>query len=111
MFRPNKAIIRHHINEDFYSTAHFLKSSFHLACYYLSIFYLVARPFSVYVGTLLYISCALRFLSTLYLFVLSNAFLHFFYILPFLEQSCKNLNSKQLLLASYFPVFLLILSL
>jgi hypothetical protein len=60
MFRPYKAIIRHHINEDFYPIAHFLKSSFHVACYYLSIFYLVARPFSLYVGALLYISCALR---------------------------------------------------
>jgi hypothetical protein len=61
MFRPYKAIIRHHIIEDFYPTAHFLKSSFHVACYYLSIFYLVARPFSVYIGALLYVSCALRF--------------------------------------------------
>jgi hypothetical protein len=47
MFRPYKAIIRYHINEDFYPTVHFLKSSFHVACYYLSIFYLVARPFSL----------------------------------------------------------------
>jgi hypothetical protein len=44
MFRPYKAIIRHHMNEDFYRTAHFLKSSFHLARYYFSIFYLVALP-------------------------------------------------------------------
>jgi hypothetical protein len=68
MFRPYKAIIRHHINEDFYPTAHFLKSTFHVACYYLSIFYLVTRPFSVYVRALLYVSCALPFLSSLYLY-------------------------------------------
>jgi hypothetical protein len=28
MFRPYKVIIRHHINEDFYPTAHFLKIFF-----------------------------------------------------------------------------------
>jgi hypothetical protein len=65
MFRPYKAIIRYYINEDFYPTAHFLKSSFRVACYYLSIFYLVAPTFSVYVGAYLYVSCALRFLSSL----------------------------------------------
>jgi hypothetical protein len=64
MFRPYKAIIRHHINE-FYPTALFKYLPFHVACYYLSIFYFVARPFSVYVGALLCVSCALRFLSSL----------------------------------------------
>jgi hypothetical protein len=50
MFWLYKVIIRLHINENFYPTAHFLKSSFHVSCYYLSIFYLVARPFSVKTG-------------------------------------------------------------
>jgi hypothetical protein len=36
MFWLYKAIIRHHINKDFYPTAHFLKSSFHVAFYILS---------------------------------------------------------------------------
>jgi hypothetical protein len=74
MFLPYKAIIRHHINKDFYPTAHFLKSSFHVASYYLSIFYLAARQFSVYVGALLYVSCALRFLSLALTAILSQTF-------------------------------------
>jgi hypothetical protein len=38
MFRPYKTIIRHHINEDSYSTAHFLKIFFSrglLLCFYI----------------------------------------------------------------------------
>jgi hypothetical protein len=66
MFRPYKAIIRHHINEEFYPTALFKYLLFMWLVYYLSIFYLVGRPFSAYVGALLYISCVLRFLFSLY---------------------------------------------
>jgi hypothetical protein len=79
MFRPYKAIIRHLIKE-FYPTALFIY--FHVAYYYLSIFYFVARPFSVYVGALVCVSCSLRFLSSLYSYTLP---LHFF-LTPNTEQ-------------------------
>jgi hypothetical protein len=44
MFRPFKAIIRHHINEEFYPTAHFLNISF--SCGSLLSFYTVKPRFT-----------------------------------------------------------------